>query len=194
MEIRFAALVHDIAKPRTRRIDEKKGFTFHGHDDLGSRMLHKIAKRMRLSNELKTYLQKLTDLHLRPIALAKEGVTDSAVRRLMVAAGDDIEDLMLLCRADITSKNAQLVKKYMGNFERVEKLMEDVREKDEYRAFQSPVRGKEIMEICDIAEGKLVGIIKKEIEEAILDGKIENTHSAAHAYLLKIKNNFYDGD
>lgn len=190
MEIRFAALVHDIAKPLTRRVDDKKGYTFYGHDDLGSSMLEKIARRMRLSNELKKYLQKLTALHLRPIALAQEGVTDTAVRRLMVAAGVDTADLMLLCRADITSKNPALVKRYMGNFERVEKLMENVIERDNFRAFQSPVRGKEIMDECGISEGKMVGIIKKEIEEAILDGKINNTHTAALQYLMKIKNRF----
>ncbi|MFC1581279.1 CCA tRNA nucleotidyltransferase [Candidatus Neomarinimicrobiota bacterium] len=192
MEIRFAALVHDIAKPLTRRVDEKKGYTFYGHDDLGSRMIEKIAGRMRLSNELKKYLQKLTALHLRPIALAQGGVTDSAVRRLMVAAGEDTTDLMLLCRADITSKNPTLVKRYMGNFERVEKLMENVKERDTFRAFQSPVRGKEIMDKCGISEGKTVGIIKKEIEEAILDGKIDNTHAAALEYLLKIRDRFTD--
>jgi hypothetical protein len=153
-------------------------------------MLEKIARRMRLSNELKKYLQKLTALHLRPIALAQEGVTDTAVRRLMVAAGADTADLMLLCRADITSKNPVLVKRYMGNFERVEKLMENVIERDKFRAFQSPVRGKEIMDECGISEGKMVGIIKKEIEEAILDGKINNTHAAALQYLMKIKNRF----
>ncbi|NHZ84801.1 MAG: HD domain-containing protein [Planctomycetia bacterium] len=187
MELRFAALVHDIGKPKTRRIHKTKGFTFHGHDDVGSRMLQKIAKRMKLSNDLRDYLTKMTILHLRPIALAKAGVTDSAVRRLMVAAGEETDDLLTLCRADITSKNPERVKRYMGNFERVEKFMQDVVERDKFRAFQSPVRGNEIMQICGLTEGKKVGQLKSAIEDAILDGKIENSHEAAYNYLLTIK-------
>jgi poly(A) polymerase len=190
MELRFAALVHDIGKPRTRRIHKSKGFTFHGHDDVGSRMFHKISKRMKLSNELKDYLSKMIALHLRPIALAKEGVSDSAVRRLMVTSGEETDDLLTLCRADITSKNPDRVKRYMGNFERVEKFMQDVVERDKFRAFQSPVRGDEIMRICGLTEGKIVGKIKSAIEEAILDGEIENTYEAALTYLTKIKDNF----
>lgn len=187
MELRFAALVHDIGKPKTRRIHKTKGYTFHGHDDLGSRMIIKLAKRLKLSNQLRDYLVKLTLLHLRPIALAKEGVTDSAVRRVMVAAGEEIDDLMTLCRADITSKNPNRVKRYMGNFERVEKFMQDVVERDNMRAFQSPVRGDEIMKICELKEGEMVGVIKTAIEDAILEGEIENTHEAALAYLIQIK-------
>jgi putative nucleotidyltransferase with HDIG domain len=187
MSVRFAALVHDIAKPRTRRIDSRKGYTFHGHDDIGAQMIDKVAKRMRLSNELRDYLKKMTLLHLRPIALAKEGITDSAVRRVMVTAGEDINDLLILCRADITSKNPHLVKKYMGNFERVEKLMQDVKEQDALRDFQSPVRGNEIMEVCGLTEGRIIGEIKTAIEEAILEGKIENSYNAAYDYMMKIK-------
>ena len=164
MELRFAALVHDVGKPKTRRIHKSKGFTFHGHDDVGSRMIKELAKRLKLSNQLRDYLIKLTLLHLRPIALAKEGVTDSAVRRVMVAAGEEIDDLMTLCRADITSKNPNRVKRYMGNFERVENFMQDVVERDNMRAFQSPVRGDEIMKICGLKEGKLVGVLKTAIE------------------------------
>ncbi|MFC1784898.1 CCA tRNA nucleotidyltransferase [Candidatus Neomarinimicrobiota bacterium] len=190
MELRFAALVHDIGKPKTRRIHKSKGFTFHGHDDFGSRMLHKISRRMKLSNELRDYLIKMTILHLRPIALAKEGVSDSAVRRLMIASGDETDDLLMLCRADITSKNSERVKRYMGNFERVEKLMQDVVKRDKFRAFQSPVRGDEIMKVCGLKEGKQVGQIKSAIEEAILDGQIENTYEAAFKYLMKIKDDF----
>ncbi|MEE8341993.1 MAG: HD domain-containing protein [Candidatus Neomarinimicrobiota bacterium] len=190
MELRFAALVHDIGKPKTRRIHNTKGFTFHGHDDLGSRMLQKIAKRMKLSNDLKDYLIKMTSLHLRPIALAKKGVSDSAVRRLIVTAGEETDDLLTLCRADITSKNPERVKRYMGNFERVEKFMQDVVERDKLKAFQSPVRGDKIMQVCRITEGKKVGEIKSVIEEAILDGKIENTYDAALKYLMKIKDDF----
>ncbi len=190
MELRFAALVHDIGKPRTRRIHKSKGFTFHGHDDVGSRMFQKISKRMKLSNELRDYLIKMIVLHLRPIALAKEGVSDSAVRRLMVTSGEETDDLLMLCRADITSKNPERVERYMGNFERVEKFMQDVVERDKFRAFQSPVRGNEIMQVCGLKEGKQVGQIKAAIEEAILDGNIENTYKAAHEYLIKIKDNF----
>jgi tRNA nucleotidyltransferase/poly(A) polymerase len=190
MEIRFAALVHDIAKPITRRVDQKKGYTFHGHDAIGEKMLDKVAQRMKLSNNLGTYLKKMTLLHLRPIALAKKDVTDSAIRRLMVAVGDDTDDLMTLCRADITTKNPKKVKKYMQNFERVDELMKNVQERDTFRAFQSPVRGHEIMEICAIREGKTVGRIKKAIEEAILDGKIDNDYEKALDYLYQIKDDY----
>ena len=189
MELRFAALVHDIAKPITRRIDKKKGYTFHGHDAIGEKMIDTVAKRMKLSNDLRDYLKKLTLLHLRPIALVKDVVTDSAVRRLMVAAGDNLEDLMILCRADITTKNPKRVKKYLKNFERVEQKMSNVLEKDSIKSFQSPVRGKEIMKVCNINEGPNVGKIKKRIEDAILNGDIQNTHQEALAYLMKIKEN-----
>ena len=190
MDLRFAALVHDIGKPKTRRIHKTKGFTFHGHDDLGSRMLQKIAKRMKLSNDLRDYLIKMTILHLRPIALAKKGVSDSAIRRLMVTAGEETDDLLTLCRADITSKNPERVNRYMGNFERVEKFMQDVVERDKFRAFQSPVRGDEIMQECGLKEGKKIGQLKSAIEDAILDGKIENTYEAAYEYLMEIKDEF----
>lgn len=189
MELRFAALVHDIAKPKTRRINEIKGYTFHGHDAVGERMLNRVARRMKLSNNFKEYLKKITLLHLRPIALVKDIVTDSAVRRLMAAAGDELDDLMTLCRADITSKNPNRVERYMKNFEIVEEKMTNVVERDAMKAFQSPVRGDKIMEICGLEEGKKVGEIKEAIEEAILDGKIENTYAAAKQYLLKIKDN-----
>ena len=192
MELRFAALVHDIAKPITRRVDNKKGYTFHGHDAIGEKMLEAVAKRMKLSNNLKDYLKKLTLLHLRPIALVKDIVTDSAVRRLMVAAGKDLNDLMILCRADITTKNPKRVKRYLKNFEKVEEKMSNVTEKDEMVAFQSPVRGDEIMAICELSEGRKVGVIKKAIEEAILEGLIDNTHSEALDYLIKIKDNYLE--
>ena len=192
MELRFAALVHDIAKPITRRVDNKKGYTFHGHDAIGEKMLEAVAKRMKLSNNLKDYLKKLTLLHLRPIALVKNIVTDSAVRRLMVAAGKDLNDLMILCRADITTKNPKRVKRYLKNFEKVEEKMSNVTEKDEMVAFQSPVRGDEIMAICELSEGRKVGVIKKAIEEAILEGLIDNTHSEALDYLIKIKDNYLE--
>jgi len=193
MEVRFAALVHDIAKPNTRRIDKKKGYTFHGHDAVGERMLNKVGKRMKLSNELKEYLKKLTLLHLRPIALAKKEITDSAIRRVMVAAGEDIDDLLTLCRADITTKNPHKVSKYIGNFERVETNMKDVNERDAFKSFQSPVRGEEIMKVCGLKEGRAVGQIKIAIEEAILDGEIDNTHEAALAYFMTVKDDIISG-
>lgn len=187
MELRFAALVHDIAKPNTRRVDKKKGYTFHGHDAVGERILNKVAKHLKLSNELRDYLKKLTLLHLRPIALVKKEVTDSAVRRVMAAAGEDLDDLMTLCRADITSRNPNRVSKYMKNFEIVEIKMSNVEERDAMKSFQSPVRGKEIMELCGLTEGKEVGKIKHAIEEAILNGDIENEYEASREYMLKIK-------
>ena len=190
MEIRFAALVHDIAKPATRRVDKDKGYTFHGHDAVGEKILKTVIRRMKLSNNLGEFLKKMTLLHLRPIALAKKSVTDSAIRRLMVAAGDDIDDLMILCRADITTKNPNKVNKYMKNFERVDEKMKDVKERDLFSQFQSPIRGKEIMEICNLDEGKKIGEIKKAIEEAILDGKIDNDHDNALTYLYQIKDDY----
>ena len=189
MKIRFAALVHDIAKPPTKHFDDEKGWTFHGHDEIGRRMLKKVATRMKLSNELRDYLMLLTKLHLRPIALAKKEITDSAIRRVMVEAGEEIDDLMTLCRADITTKNPNKVKRYMGNFEKVEKLMQDVKLRDEMRAFQSPVKGEEIMEILKLKPGKKVGIIKKSIEEAILDGEIPNEYQAALDFMMKLEIN-----
>jgi putative nucleotidyltransferase with HDIG domain len=190
MKLRFAALVHDIAKPATKRFDSKKGWTFHGHDEIGRRMLTKTAKRMKLSNELRDYLMLLTKLHLRPIALAKQGISDSAIRRLMFESGKYIDDLMILCRADITTKNQKKIKKYINNFEKVEKLMQDVIMRDEMRAFQSPVDGHKIMETLKLKECKKVGLIKKDIENAILDEVIPNTYEDAFEYMLKIKDNY----
>ena len=189
-DLRFAALVHDIAKPRTRRLSTSKGWTFHGHEIVGSRMLEKVARRMKLSNKTLEYLQKLTMLHLRPIALAKDGITDSAVRRVMVVAAEDLDDLLILCRADITSKNPMLVKKYMGNFDRVEELMQNVEERDAFMAFQSPIKGVEIMKELELSPGKLVGDIKSRIEDAILDGEIKNSYEAAYDFFQKIKQEY----
>ena len=190
MKIRFAALVHDIAKPKTKRFDDKKGWTFHGHDEIGRRMLFKIAQRMKLSNELRDYLMLLTKLHLRPIALAKKNISDKAIRRLMFESGNYIDDLMILCRADITTKNKDKVKKYLKNFERVEKLMENVTLRDEMKAFKSPVDGRIIMKTFNIKEGKVIGLIKDDIENAILDEKIDNEYDAAFNYMMKIKNKY----
>ncbi len=187
MELRFAALVHDIAKPTTRRINKQKGYTFHGHDAVGERLMERASKRLKLSNTIREFLKKMTLLHLRPISLVKKEVTDSAVRRLMVAAGDDLDDLMLLCRADITTRNPHRVEQYMKNFEIVELKMSNVVERDKLKAFQSPVRGDEIMKICNLTEGKKIGEIKGAIEEAILSGEIDNDYESAKDYLLKIK-------
>jgi len=192
LELRFAALVHDIAKPQTKRFRKGVGWTFYGHDEIGARMLEDFAKRMKLSNAMKKYLQKMTRLHLRPISLAQEDVTDSAIRRLLVDVGEDLNDLITLCRADITSKNPRRVKRYMANFDRVVKRMAEVKEKDKMAEFQSPVRGDEIMEVCGIEPGPLVGELKEAIEEAILEGEIPNEHDAAKKYLLEIKDQYLE--
>ncbi len=188
--LRFTALVHDIAKPQTKRFVEGIGWTFHGHEELGARMMKTIFKRLKLPYSKLEYVQKLVRLHLRPIALAKENVTDSAIRRLIVSAGQDLEDLITLCRADITSKNPDKVSEYLDNYERVMKRVWEVEEKDQLRAFQSPVRGEIIMEICNLKPSKKVGEIKTAIEEAILDGKIGNNYEEAYQYLLQIKDQY----
>jgi len=192
MEIRFAALVHDIAKPPTKKFYPDKGWTFHGHEEIGRRMMVKVGKRLKLSNELRDYLMRMIKLHLRPIALAKEGVTDTAIRRIMNEAGDDIDDLMTLCRADITTKNPNKVRKYMKNFEKVEELMKDVKLRDEMKKFQSPVRGHEIMKIFNLTEGPVIGRIKSSVEDAILDGDIANDYDSVYSYIIKNKKTLLD--
>lgn len=190
--LRIAALYHDIAKPKTKRFIQNIGWTFHGHEDLGARMFEKFGRDLRLSvKEIKT-VEKLIRLHLRPIAVANEEVTDSAVRRLIVDAGDDLDALLTLCRADITSKNRERVKKYLGNFELVEQRISEVEEKDALRAFQSPFDGREIMQLFGLEPGPAVGKIKHHIEEAILEGEIENTHEAATEYVQKNKEKLID--
>ncbi len=184
--LRIAALLHDVAKPATKRFVEGTGWTFHGHEELGARMVKPIFKRMKFPLTYAQYVENLVRLHLRPIALVSETVTDSAIRRLIVKAGNDLDDLITLCRADITSKNMKKVARYLNNYNIVMQKVQDVREKDKLRAFQSPVRGDEIMKICGLKPSKEVGIIKSKIEEAILDGKIENTYDAAKAYLLEM--------
>lgn len=188
--LRFAALVHDIAKPPTKKFIEGTGWTFHGHDDLGARMMKGIFKRLKLPLSKLEYIQKLVRLHLRPIALVDEEVTDSAIRRLIVSAGEDLEDLIVLCRADITSKDPVKVKRYLNNYEIVMSKVLEVKEKDKLRAFQSPVDGNLIMQICGIGPSVLVGKIKSAIEEAILEGKIKNEYDDAYNYLLEIKDSF----
>jgi poly(A) polymerase len=185
--LRFAALVHDIAKPRTKAFKEGTGWTFHGHEELGARMMKKIFQRLKLPHEHLPYVEKLVRLHLRPMALVDNGVTDSAVRRLVFETGNDIDDLMILCRADITSKNPALVARYKDNYEIVMRKIVEVEERDRLRNWQPPVKGDEIMAVCALQQGKTVGVLKKAIEEAILDGRIPNEHDAALAYLHSIK-------
>ena len=188
--LRFAALVHDIAKPRTKKFVEGTGWTFHSHEELGARMMKKIFIRMKLPMTKLSYVEKLVRMHLRPIPLASEVVTDSAIRRLAAEAGEELEDLLKLCRADITSKNPDKVSRFMKNYEIVEKKIMEVQEKDELRNFQSPVRGDEIMSICGLEPGRRVGVLKHKIEEAILEGEIPNEYEAAKEYLYKIKDNY----
>lgn len=188
--LRLVGLLHDIAKPQTKKFVEEIGWTFHGHEEIGAQMMKGIFKRLKLPTNKLEYVEKLVRLHLRPIALAKEEVTDSAIRRLIVEVGEDLDDLINLCRADITSKNPNRVTKYLKNYERVMQKVFDVREKDKLRTFQSPVRGEEIMSICNLKPSKKVGEIKKAIEEAILDGKIGNNYEEALQYLIKIKDKY----
>jgi poly(A) polymerase len=185
--LRFVALVHDIAKPRTKAYKEGIGWTFHGHEEIGARMMKKIFQRLKLPMEPLPYVEKLVRFHLRPQVLVDQAVTDSAVRRLVFETGNDIDDLMKLCRADITSKNPRLVSKYLRNYEVVLQKIAEVEEKDKLRNWQPPVKGDEIMAVCAIGEGRKVGELKKAIEEAILEGKIPNEHDAALQYLLSVK-------
>ena len=188
--LRFAALVHDIAKPKTKRFAEGIGWTFHGHEEMGARMMKKVFSNLKLPLTKMSYIEKLIRLHLRPIALVSDTVTDSAIRRLSANAGEDLDDLITLCRADITSKNPAKVSKYLNNYNVVMQKVKEVQEKDNLRAFQSPVKGEEIMKICNLKPSKTVGIIKNAIEEAILEGEILNTYEDALKYLLKIKDTF----
>jgi poly(A) polymerase len=183
--LRWAAILHDIAKPVTKKFEEGHGWTFHGHEVVGGRMVPKIFNQLRLpSHEKMRFVKKLVELHLRPISLTRENITDSAIRRLLFDAGEDFDALMMLCDADITSKNKQKVKRYQENFQMVRERCREVEEKDHLRSWQPPISGEQIMEIFGLSPSKPVGVIKDAVKDAILDGVIENNYEAAYSFMI----------
>ncbi len=194
VRLRFAALLHDIAKPRTKKFIDGIGWTFYGHEEVGSRMVKGIGKKFKLPTDFYTYVSKIVKLHMRPIQLVDEGVTDSAIRRLIFDSGEDIDELLTLCRADITSGNKERAKKHLANFENLLVRVREVEEKDRLRAFQPPIRGDEIMSMFALPPGKMVGALKKMIEEAILEGVIPNEYQAAYDYLMQHKDEVLGGN
>lgn len=185
--LRWSAILHDIAKPKTKRFHPKRGWTFHGHEDKGAKMVPGIFRRLRLPlNNKMDFVKKLVRLHLRPIALVKDEITDSAVRRLLFESGDDVEDLMKLCRADITSKNHEKVQRYLSNFDKVDRKLHDVEKKDKIRNFQPPISGDVIIKTLDIQPSKVIGEIKEDIKEAILEGRIRNNYEEAFDLMLRL--------